>query len=147
MLAEPIIPAVVSRLQDAELFGGRIERAGNLAALMKTGAPMQPVLRAHVLPADLNGREVHSATGGFIQTLDRGISVLITLPAFDGSGAAGVPDIEALIASTVAALCGWAPGDTPGVFRLRQGRLLSLQGGVILYQLDFTVTDQLRISP
>lgn len=147
MLASPIIPAVVARLQAAGLFGGRIDLAGNLAALMKTGQPMQPVLRAHVLPADLAGREVHSATGGFIQSLDRGVSVLITLPAFDGTGAAGMPDIEALIASTVGALCGWAPPDTPGVFRLRQGRLLSLTGGVILYQLDFTISDQLRISP
>ncbi len=145
MLASPIIPAVTARLQAAGLFGGRIESAGNLAALMQSGQASQPILRAHVLPADLTGRPGSAAAGAFVQTVERGVSVLITLPVFDGTGRSAA-DVEALIASTVAALCGWGPDDFPGVFHLRLGRLLSLTGGIILYQLDFTITDQLRLS-
>lgn len=147
MLTTSIIPAVIARLHAAGLFGGRIHAASNLAALMQSGQATQPVLRAHVLPADLAGREVPSASGAFIQNVDRGVAVLISLPVYDGTGATAATDIEQLIASTVAAIAGWSPGDTPGVFRMRQGRLLSLAGGTILYQLDFIIPDQLRISP
>ena len=46
----------------------------------------------------------------------------------------------------IAALAGWGPDSAPGVFELSRGDLVSMKAGALIYQLDFTLNDQLRIA-
>lgn len=146
MLSEPLVPLVVARLKEQVGFGGRVETAADLAALMRSGQAAQPQLRAHVLPAALVAKAADAAAGAFVQAVERGVSVIITLPAFDATGAGDTDRMEQLVLQTIFALAGWGTDTSVGVFQLRQGRLLSLQGGVMVYQVDFVISDQLRIS-
>lgn len=144
---QPIIPFLIDRLKSRDLFGGRVYPAGNLAALIRSGIAAEPILKAHVLPSSLTGGKTEAATGAYVQLVDRGVSVVISLPIADATGAAQADDLEQLIFATTEAVTGWGPVDCPGVFRLARGQLVSMQGGIIVYQLDFTIADQLRHSP
>jgi hypothetical protein len=46
----------------------------------------------------------------------------------------------------IASVAGWAPGDEIGVFALSRATLLDFTRGVIVYQIDFAIADQLRID-
>lgn len=147
MLAEGLIPALIARMKARGLFGGRIGPAGELQALIRQGRAGEPVLRAHVIPSALTGSRPALAAGAYVQAIDRGVTVLFTLPVADGTGASKVDQLEELISDTIAAVAGWRPGTTPGAFRLVRAALLSMQGGTIAYQIDFAIGDQLRITP
>ena len=147
MLAEGVVPALIDRLKERGLFGGRIGPAADLQALIRNGQAGQPILRAHVIPSALTGGRPSSAAGAYIQPVDRGVTVLFTLPASDGTGAGKTDQLEDLIGDTIAAVAGWRHSSMPGAFRLVRGGLLSMQGGTIAYQIDFAAGDQLRITP
>lgn len=144
---QPLIPFLIDRLKSRDLFGGRVYPAGNLAALMRSGNAADPTLKAHVLPSSLAGGKGDAVTGAYVQAVDRGVSIVISLPIADATGAAQADDLEQLIFATTEAVTGWGPADCPGVFRLVRGQLVSMQGGIIVYQLDFSITDHLRHSP
>lgn len=147
MLAEGVIPALIERMKGRGLFGGRIAAAADLQALIRSGQAGAPVLRAHVIPSALTGGRPAAAAGAFIQPVDRGVTVLFTLPSADGTGARKTDELEELISTTIAAVVGWRHSAMPGAFRLVRAALLSMQGGTIAYQIDFAAGDQLRISP
>ena len=42
---------------------------------------------------------------------------------------------------------GRQPDDAPGVFVLSGGELVGSQQGALIFQLDFSLIDQLRITP
>ncbi|NTT88502.1 phage tail terminator protein [Tabrizicola fusiformis] len=144
---QSISPLLIARLKARDLFHGRVYPAANLAALMRAGPSAQPLLQAHVLPSSLTGGRSEAASSAFIQAVDRGVSVVFSLPIGDATGAAQADDLEQLILATTEAVTGWGPEDCPGVFRLARGQLVSMQGGLIVYQLDFTIQDQLRHTP
>ena len=147
MLVEGLIPTVIARLQAKNLFGGRIATAADLQALIRSGQAGEPVLRAHVIPSALTGARPALAAGAYVQSIDRGVTVLFTLPVFDGVGAGQGDQLEQLISDTIAAVAGWRPIGTPGAFRMVRAGLLNMQGGTVAYQIDFAIADQLRIQP
>lgn len=147
MLATGITTALQARLLDRGLFGGRIGQANDLQSLIRSGRAGEPVLRAHIIPSAMTGARPTAAAGAFIQSVDRGITILFTLPVGDGPAPGKGDQLEHLITTTIAAVVGWRPLETTGVFRLVRASLLSMQGGTISYQIDFAVGDQLRISP
>lgn len=144
MLSEQLAPLVVDQLKAAALFGGRVEFAASLAAILANRDAVDLTLRAHVIPALLIGRTADAMVGTFVQAIERGITVLITMPSFAVKAEADGNRIEDLVIATIAAIAGWGPENTPGVFRLAQGQLLSMTKGVTLYQIDFVISDQLR---
>ena len=146
MLPDPIVPDLIARLvAQVAAFGGRVQGAGSLAALTRTGAARQPQTAAWVIASGLVGRPGQAAAGAFVQSVERGVSVVVTLPAYDGSGAGGSDQHEALVSAVVAALAGWAPATSPGVLQLARAHAPSIQGGIITSQIDFSLMDQLRI--
>ncbi len=147
MLADGLIPALITRMKGRGLFGGRIGVAADLQALIRNGTAGQPVLRAHVIASALLGRQPAAAAGAYVQSVERGVTILFTLPATDGTGAGKADQLEQLVSDTVAAVAGWRHPEMPGAFRLMRGDLLSMQGGTIAYKLDFAALDQLRIQP
>ena len=46
----------------------------------------------------------------------------------------------------IEAVCGWAPDDAIGVFELRSAELVGAKDGALIFQLEFTLNDQLRIT-
>jgi hypothetical protein len=144
MLVNDVIARLDDRVADLK---GRIEGAAELSALIRDGA-LPPVLpAAFVVPLGLRPGQVDAAAGLFRQDVDEVVGVvLITDAPGDVTGAGALPTIGELIKDTIEAVCGFAPGDEVGVFRLSRGALVSLNAGTVIYQLDFAIADQLRIA-
>lgn len=142
------LDAVKDRIDaNVPALAGRVEGAAELSALVKSGNLPQQMPAAYVLPLGLRGGAADAATGIFAQIYDDTTSVVIVEEAAgDATGAIALPTIDALVWSIIETICGWAPGDEVGVFRLVRGQLVSLSAGAVIYQLDFAIQDQLRIS-
>ena len=140
-----MIDAVIARLKDqAPALGGRVEGAAEFTALMQQNALPQSTPAAHVLPLGLQGGRAEAAAGAFTQLFDEAIGVVLTVRGHDQTGARALAKVSDLIRDVIAALIGWGPDNEIGVFQLSRGQLVSIRAGVLVYQLDFTITDQLR---
>jgi hypothetical protein len=128
-------------------LGGRVEGAAELTELVRRDALPNVTPAAFVLPLGLRGGEADAAAGLYRQVYDEVIGVLLVIEvAGDATGATALPTIDALVSEVIAALIGWAPGEQVGVFRLERGQLVSLARGTVIYQLEFSIEDQLRVQ-
>lgn len=124
---------------------GRVHGSAELSRLTGDNQIAQVAPAAYVLLAGLNGGDVTSASTLYVQHVDRVLSVLLVWRAAQDNQ---IPTVEALIEDVIAALAGWDPGgDVVGVFTVARGGVLNFQGGTLVYQLDFSLPDQLRITP
>lgn len=143
-----MIAEVIARLKaQVPAFGGRIEGAMELADLMKRNALPQADTTAFVLPLGVQGGEANSANQYFTQVTEEAIGVMITLRTYTQTGGVAIDPLEALRASVIAAIAGWGPAAASGVFRLLRATLVSMDAGTVVYQIDFAIADQLRITP
>ncbi|MET4247559.1 hypothetical protein [Bradyrhizobium sp. LA6.7] len=127
-------------------LAGKIEGILALASLIAAGAMPQREVCAFVVPLGFDDRGAESATGFHTQTLSHGIGVLLCIKALgDAKARKALPTIEDLTADVVEAVAGWGPTGAVGVFTVTRGRLLSADKGLVIYQLDFALLDQLRI--
>ncbi len=125
-----------------------IQNAGQFARLIESNQLPQFRKGAFVLPGRLSGGQVQTLTGFYAQAVTEGVSVvLVVRVASDPTGARALDEITPLIRSVVNAVCGWGPADAPGVFVLASGELVGSQQGALIFQLDFSLMDQLRITP
>ncbi len=136
-----LIVAGVPQLAD------RVQGAAELSEMVKRQALPQSPVFAFVLPLGLSARgEGECMSGGFIQQFDATLAVLLGVRAAgDPSGSRALPTIDDLVGATLSAVCGRGPDDALGVWRLMRGELLSAADGVVLYQLEFGLRDELRI--
>jgi hypothetical protein len=72
--------------------------------------------------------------------------VLFARAAGDVTGEKTLATIDSLEAAVLAALAGWGPAGAIDVLEPRRGRLVSVAAGAVIYQIDFAITEQLRIS-
>jgi hypothetical protein len=126
----------------------RVEEIADLAALIR-----QKQLPAHspwafVVPAGIDGGVPDAATGVYRQHVKEVVGVILVLQVpGDPKARRALATLDDLIVDVIQAVCGWSPDDDSiGVFELRRGRLLSVDGGNVMYQLDFSMDDQLRIT-
>lgn len=141
-----MIDDVISRLDDlVPVLEHRVEGAGNLADLMQRNALPQHTPAAHVLPLGLIGRAQDAGAGAYTQMFEEAVAVILTVRNHTPAGKRALEDLRGLIMAIVEALAGWAPGGQSGVFRLTRGSLLSATKGTVVYQIDFSISDQLRI--
>ena len=141
-----MVPEVKARIEAMiPRLAGRTEGAADLAELSRTGAWPQHTPFAHVVPAGLQGRGATAAAGVFRQMYRELIAVVITLRTYDLTSGDDVPDLDALIDDVLRAVAGWGPEEVVGVFVLARGSLIHNRDGVLVYQLDFAIDDQLRI--
>ena len=130
-------------------FGGRIHGAAMLSSLMdRQGALAQVAPAAFILPLGITGGQPDAVSGLFRQPVVWLEGVLIvTRAAGDPTGAAQLAQLAPLINQVIDAVCGRSPEEGGfGVYRLVKGELVSLAGGALSYQLDFSIDDQLRIT-
>jgi len=126
-------------------FAGRIETAVDLTRLLKDrGLP--PNSTAFVVPLGLQGRPANDATGIYSQAYAETIGVLLVVRSHDQTGGKALEELRPVIQQVLEALAGWSPGSDFGVFELRRGDLAGISNGALLYMIEFSINDQLRIT-
>ncbi len=127
---------------------GRVSGLGSLTALTAKDAVPTVTPCAHVMPSGILAPVKPSASAGaYIQSVERGFAVFLSLRVHDPNGARALDEASGLIDSIILAIAGWAP--TPqsvGVFAFRHALLRTLDRGVAIYEIAFSLSDQLRIS-
>ena len=102
-------------------------------------------VQAFVLPLGLTGRGAEVATGLTRQDVDRMVGIVLLTRSVDAAGSRALARLEPLVDAIIAALLGWAPGDQTGVFVLRRAAIIPAGQGVLGYQIEVSITDQLRV--
>ena len=144
MLVEDVIARLQERVSD---LSGRIEGAAHLAQLQAQNKFPTVTPAANVISSGLQGGVPDAASGIFRQSFDETIAVILTFRNTPGKGARALDKVESVKRAVIEAVCGWAPDDLLGVFRLARGGIVSFTGGTLIYQIEFAVGDQLRITP
>lgn len=140
--------AVVRSRLDALVpeLSGRIEGAIAFADLMRRNALPQVTPAAFVLPLGLQGGTADVVSGLYRQEVREVVGVVLVLRSFSGTGEKAVPELDQLVGAIVNAVAGYGPSDAVGVFVLSRGSIVSMSAGTISYQIEFTLSDQLRIA-
>jgi len=126
---------------------GRVEDIAALAALIEAGALPQHDVCAFVAPLGFDDRGAESAVNTHTQAIEETIAVVLAIKARgDAKAQKALPTIGQLKEDVLNAVAGWAPNSSVGVFNVRRGRLISAAKGLVLYQLEFSLLDQLRIT-
>lgn len=136
---------VIDRLKAVAPHLRTVEGAASLAALMQSNALPQAEVGAHVITLGIQGGEAQAATGAYTQMLDETVGVVITFRTYTQTGGRDQASVGALVRETIAAIAGWSPNDEIGTFVYRRGGPTAFTKGTIVYLLEFSITDQLRI--
>ena len=141
-----MIEAVIGRLKEqVPDLNDRVEEAAYLADLLKTGRVDRDNV-AIVVPSALQGGRADTGTGVFSQGVTETIAVVLITPSHDRNHKVARNRMRPLSRAVITALVGWRPGDELGVFALRQGRIFSVAAGRLVFQIEFSIEDQLRVS-
>jgi hypothetical protein len=142
-----LVDATAQRIEtQVPALAGAIEYVADFAALIAANALPQRDLTAFVIPAGFDAGKGESAVNAHTQAMERAISVVLVIKARgDAKARSAVPKIDTLELAIVRAVAGWAPDNVVGVFNVTRGRLVSVENGLVIYQIDFRLVDQLRI--
>ena len=145
-MTDLIVNTVADRLKAEVPAFGAVELVADLAVLVKENALPQQDVSAFVVDLGFDDRDRFSASGIYTQMIATTIGVIVCVKSYgDAAGASKLPMLDQLVKAVINALAGWAPDDVVGVFELRRGRLQSIMSGLMIYQVEFALTDQLRI--
>lgn len=137
MLADDIIARLKERVPGLQ---NRVEGASGMANLP------QITPAARVIASALQGGQADAATGLFRQTFDETVSVYLVFRNVQGVGGNELDLFDSLKFAVIEALAGWAPEDSFGVLRLMRGAIDRFEAGTLIYRIDFTIGNQLRIT-
>lgn len=125
----------------------RVGLARDFASVLASGTAPRGGVNVYVLPGTTLGTPVEvTASGMFIQSVRRGVSIASVLQSNDARGQRALDRIDAFLTDIQTALCGWAPGNEVGVFELVAERPAPGQRGLFAYVTEFRINDQLRIT-
>lgn len=146
MLADHVIARLKERVVQLQ---NRVEGAADLVQLRAENRLPQSPVAAHVVADGVTGGVPGSASTLFTQPFEEVVSVVLTFRNVQGGR--GLDLFDAVKWAVITAICGWAPegfdgAETVGVFRLSRGRSIGQQAGTLLYQIDFAIGDQMRIT-
>lgn len=134
---EERVPALAGRLAGAGPFANLVER---------DQAPTQTPA-GFVLLGNIQGGSADVAAGLFRQNFrETLLVVLFDRHAGDPTGARVMDQMTPLVRDVIAAIVGWGPADAPGVFVLGQAETVGVKQGAMVFQIDFSLEDQLRIA-
>jgi hypothetical protein len=135
-------------LDKVAALDGRVDQVADLAELVRRNALPQKSPAAFCVPAGFDGGEPDAATGIYRQAWNETVGVVLYVEApGDARASRAIDKVDELVAAIVGAVAGWAPADAIGVIAAVRGRLVSVDHGAVLYQIDFALSDQLRITP
>jgi len=140
-----LIEEVITRLSDGVGALRSVEGGASLASLMQSNALPQLTPAAHVITLGMQGGSAEASSGAFVQNFEELVGVVLTFRTDSQTGARALPDMDAIIRAVIAAVAGWAPDTAIGVFRMARANLVNMSRGTVVYQIDFAISDQLRI--
>ena len=143
MLADEVITRLKERVP---LLQHRVEGAAHLAQLMAANRLPQNTPAANVIASGVTGGQPDATSGYFRQVFEETVTVYLTFRNVVGAGGNALDLFDQVKWEVIEALCGWAPEDPVGVFRLVRGQVVNMATGTLLYQIDFAIGDQLRIN-
>jgi hypothetical protein len=147
-----LVAPVQQRLEDrVEELAGRLGSASDLVALLDSNVAPTAGVSGYLVPAGTTGvptRASGAIAGRFTQEVRHGVTLVVFLRNVDRHGKRALAELDSFAAAIREAVCGWAPAGTVGVFELqRDGVLQTRHKGVLAYQFQFVISDQLRITP
>lgn len=125
---------------------GRTGLASSFQRYRSGKAQLSGGVHFFILPDGMSGQPASIMTGVFVQPVVRQIAVVTAVRSNDKAGEAALDRIQDIVAGVHAAFCGWAPGDTVGVFEFGQERVLTSEVGILAYTTTFRIQDQLRFQ-
>ncbi|RIV82952.1 hypothetical protein D2V17_14210 [Aurantiacibacter xanthus] len=125
----------------------RIGNAADFADLVEKDRLPQVTPAAFVSFGGLIGGQADVAAGMFRQHYSEGVAVVL-MDRFqsDPRGDQALRDMSPMVGDVIDAVAGWGPDDAVGVFQLAQADLVGAKNGVLVFQIDFQLNDQLRIT-
>ena len=136
---------VKDRLEAEATLLRDVNGAGAFSALVKANVKPTTTPVAYLVPVALRGGSNEDSAGAFIQNTEETLSVIIMLRSNDRVGDKGVEPIIAVRDQVISVLAGWTPSGQVGSFALRGAKMTSVVAGLLVYQVEFSITDQLRI--
>ncbi len=128
-------------------FGGRVSGVLELARLQRQNQLPQTTPAAFVSPAGLVGGAADVISGLYRQSYRETVAVTIVMRSSDDPRSNRSRDpLNALRWEVIHALAGIEMGGTGGQLRFDRDFLVSTADGAAIYQLEFSVGDQLRIA-
>lgn len=141
------IETVLDLVKAVPAFQGRVSGALQLAQLQRQNQLPQVTPAAFVIPTGMSGGRVDSVAGVYRQTVGETVAVVIVMrSADDPRSARSLDPLAAVCLELIQALAGIEMGGVDGQLQFRRGFLVSLADGAAVYQLDFDLSDQLRIA-
>lgn len=143
-----LVDTVKARLEEAlPDLSGRINGALQLARLRQQNALPQVTPAAFVILGDIEGGEVTSASGAFIQAFRETVAVVLVVRTNDSPAAARSGDaLHPLIWAVIETLVGRRLEGAVGQMALRSAFLVSLADGAAIYQIEFSQLNQMRLA-
>ena len=136
---------ITTRVPD---LANRLGSAGQFSKIIEQRQMPQQTPYGFVLPGVIQGGSAEAATGIFRQSISNTLMVVLFIRvAGDALGDRGLDEVEPLVGEVITAVCGWGPDTAPGVFVLAKAELVGSDRGTLIYQIDFSLNDQLRINP
>ena len=136
MLADDIIARLKERVPDLQ---NRVEGASGMANLP------QVTPAARVIASGLLGGQPDAGTGIYRQSFDETVSVYLVFRNVQGAGGNELDLFDTLKFAVIEALAGWAPESAVGVLRLTRAQIDRFETGTLIFRIDFTIGNQLRI--
>jgi hypothetical protein len=139
---------LIARLKaEVPALSGRVEGEAELAEMIRENRLPHVTPAANVIPLGLGAGPSRSMAGIFVQDVKRRFSILLTLRTHGQSHDRTEATLDELVAAVLAALLGWGPAPVSvGVFELDRAELRGMNRGTLLYQIDVSISDQLRID-
>lgn len=140
------LDTIIDLVKTVPAFQGRVQGALQLARLQQQNQLPQVTPAAFVIPTGLTGGAVTAVTGLYRQTVGESLAVIIVIrSADDPRSARAVDPLAAICWDVIHMLAGLEMDDAVGQLTFRRGFLVSLADSAAVYQLDFDLSNQMRI--
>jgi len=137
MLADDIITRLKDRVPGLQ---NRVEGASGMAQVP------QVTPAARVIASGLLGGQPDAGSDIFRQQFEETVSVYLIFRNVQGAGGNELDLFDTLKFAVIEALAGWAPDDSFGVLRLTRGQVERFETGTLIYRIDLSIANQLRIT-
>lgn len=141
-----MIDALIAHLDaNVSALSGRVDSAAALSDLLRRNALPQHTPAAYVLPTGFRGGKPDIISGLYRQRLEESVAVLIVVRGHDRTGERALRELRPLLLEVIGKVAGWQPSGFEDEFHFARGSISNVSTGTIAYQLDFVISDQLRI--
>lgn len=142
-----LIDEVITRLKSEVPDLRSVEGAAEFQQLVDGRVQPQHGLAAYVMPMGMRGETPLDASGEFMQPVSEVVGVVLMMSSTDALGQRATQRLSLFLSEVIEAVAGWGPSGALGVFQLLRAQMVSVQGGFLTYQIDFSIPTQLRIQP